>query len=918
MYPISSKSYDDGIKKKGEVIHSGHFMISSVSEDQPDHENITQDRDSPVHHEHMKRIQHSYNIPQGSNESEDTYQIGKTPVTIDASLSRLFQCMSLAYRGGKVVSPKWKNFKGLKLTVKDKIRLNNAIWRTWHIQYVMRCTGKTPKCNQSLIQFATPLENDADFENHSRPEAVVMEGKYWKRRIETVVAEYKKWRAFFMQKLRMSDYPGLTWVSDSQNSPLKEQEFDPSNHDFNNMFNDLSDTLFSSFSQGPFQFPNPREIALRATNSDMIQPGLLQLQPTMDDIGEYESIQDLLNTRKHDPPKQNELHVPRINGALGNTNIEHPTLSNHTNNTNQYDLVQDSSIFSNQPCCSATTDPVFSSVHLSPANPTVFNPISSTTLINPKPVNLAHSTSHVHSQYQHHARQIMKAQGHNQNVTFTSNAPEKFNDSTMQMVLAKQESDHRNNNIPVMVSDIYNNQSHVYGVPKQSSSINVFQQQTSERSDAVSYFPTQRIRNEVLPQFSGNLSLLNASNQQGSSTAVSITNPPTGIVTAENLNSSIQTAYNNAMQNQTNNIGNSNVKVINFNLKELLLKKSKDSNNQPLMHGDTMLPLTQNVNSNELIRAIPNIHQPKVVASDLSPGSSNNVSERSRRKRPTPNKSWESNSSDSGIATSSEMLEVRLSKEEHPRAQTGVDNFAVSTNSKDSKMLKIQRPRSGSFSAEQKRRFNIKLGFDRLQQLVPGLINENNLKISKASVMSKATYYIKSLQSERAQMTEELKTIRQEVDCLKSAINNTQQLLPVTGVPPVIQHRLEHAKKYLFNTWVNERTKRDWKFYLFGIVIEPWFDSYHQSVSISGVNEFTHSVCTWAEKKCSLPQLRSDIVHALRVICTSTNILQEPAMLPSQIREVVSNKEQDANTGGNNIFRMGIDYPISNNIKSGV
>ena len=28
-----------------------------------------------------------------------------------------------------------------------------------------------------------------------------MEGKYWKRRIETVVAEYKKWRGFFMEKV---------------------------------------------------------------------------------------------------------------------------------------------------------------------------------------------------------------------------------------------------------------------------------------------------------------------------------------------------------------------------------------------------------------------------------------------------------------------------------------------------------------------------------------------------------------------------------------------------------------------------------------------------------------------------------------------------------------------------------------------
>ncbi|OBS57810.1 hypothetical protein A6R68_11083 [Neotoma lepida] len=35
---------------------------------------------------------------------------------------------------GKLVSPKWKNFKGLKLLCRDKIRLNNAIWRAWYIQ----------------------------------------------------------------------------------------------------------------------------------------------------------------------------------------------------------------------------------------------------------------------------------------------------------------------------------------------------------------------------------------------------------------------------------------------------------------------------------------------------------------------------------------------------------------------------------------------------------------------------------------------------------------------------------------------------------------------------------------------------------------------------------------------------------------
>lgn len=32
------------------------------------------------------------------------------------------------------MSPKWKNFKGLKLQWRDKIRLNNAIWRAWYMQ----------------------------------------------------------------------------------------------------------------------------------------------------------------------------------------------------------------------------------------------------------------------------------------------------------------------------------------------------------------------------------------------------------------------------------------------------------------------------------------------------------------------------------------------------------------------------------------------------------------------------------------------------------------------------------------------------------------------------------------------------------------------------------------------------------------
>ncbi|VDP52688.1 unnamed protein product [Soboliphyme baturini] len=37
----------------------------------------------------------------------------------------------------KLVTPKWKNFQSLKIGWKDRVRLNNVIWRAWHRQFVV-------------------------------------------------------------------------------------------------------------------------------------------------------------------------------------------------------------------------------------------------------------------------------------------------------------------------------------------------------------------------------------------------------------------------------------------------------------------------------------------------------------------------------------------------------------------------------------------------------------------------------------------------------------------------------------------------------------------------------------------------------------------------------------------------------------
>lgn len=52
-------------------------------------------------------------------------------IAIDVSLNKLNKCIKIAYL--KLSTPKWKDFKGLKLQWKHRIRLNNVIWRAYYM-----------------------------------------------------------------------------------------------------------------------------------------------------------------------------------------------------------------------------------------------------------------------------------------------------------------------------------------------------------------------------------------------------------------------------------------------------------------------------------------------------------------------------------------------------------------------------------------------------------------------------------------------------------------------------------------------------------------------------------------------------------------------------------------------------------------
>nr|XP_048677292.1 MLX-interacting protein isoform X4 [Caretta caretta] len=264
-----------------QIIHSGHFMVSSP------------------HSEHPPKK--GYDFDTVNEQTCQTYRFGAARggggaggrLSIDASLTKLFECMSLAY-SGKLVSPKWKNFKGLKLQWRDKIRLNNAIWRAWYMQYLEK--RKNPVCH-----FVTPLDGSIDVEEHRRPEAIATEGKYWKRRIEIVIREYHKWRTYFkkrLQKHKEEDLSSLVRDDDvvlwhqsrygrETPVPMEEDSF----LDADMLMSEFTDTLFSTLSSHQLiAWPNPREIA-HLGNADMIQPGLIPLQPNLDFMDTFESFQ---------------------------------------------------------------------------------------------------------------------------------------------------------------------------------------------------------------------------------------------------------------------------------------------------------------------------------------------------------------------------------------------------------------------------------------------------------------------------------------------------------------------------------------------------------------------------------------------------------------------------------------------------
>ncbi|KAJ8960785.1 hypothetical protein NQ318_020079 [Aromia moschata] len=193
--------------------------------------------------------------------------------------------------------------------------------------------------------------------------------------------------------------------------------------------------------------------------------------------------------------------------------------------------------------------------------------------------------------------------------------------------------------------------------------------------------------------------------------------------------------------------------------------------------------------------------------------------------------------------------------------------------------------RVGHIHAEQKRRYNIKNGFDMIHSLIPHLNQNPNAKLSKAAMLQKGAEYIRQLRAERSQLKEEMDSLRQQIESLNTSISNCQSMLPATGAP--VSRRRDSKMQEMFDEYVRTRTMDNWKFMIFSLIFRPLLNSFNNFVSTSSLDDLYSSTLLWIEQHCTLVDLRPVVLNSLRYLCTKTDILSEPDKLPDEARQMV-------------------------------
>ncbi|XP_048873370.1 carbohydrate-responsive element-binding protein-like isoform X3 [Brienomyrus brachyistius] len=749
---------------------------------------------------------------------------------------------------GKIVSPKWKSFKGLRLLWRDKIRLNNGIWRAWYIQYVEK--RRNPVCG-----FVTPLEG-SEADAHRKPEAIILEGSYWKRRIEVVIKEYHKWRIYYKKRLQKHKDGILSILEkDPVGGAARErwsgqlfQESKPTaaeGHmfDLDCFLSDISDTLFTMTQKScPWAEDGHNTYS---SNADMIQPGLTPLQPILDD---FMDIPDFFSSCRGQPLDQVGIAECGYFGSLPGSSFPVPP-----------SLVPPVSLL---PADTQLLQANLSSesrdrmVPVSSSEPCYHRPVTSEMTFNPSsitPEAKYKGQMGFSSQDEYPGLSLVPGTMSYGQQSFMNAAP----------VATEENSDLY---ATACLKYRYSSPAAASVITHTGSSVGVLDPLTHGYPDPEVFtagpYPTPSFgplptTHTAPPPPAVRLGFLETQRVSGRG---KYKQKSPGMKSSAPLASPTQSSCLAKLLS-----GSRPERKLALGFDRSSAEAKGRSSTSPSHPAGVTVTSIQHSPPRAPPGPRPGLLQGSAISALLSqnslPGCAPLLVPKTEQLSPIQSYGSERASL---TAERSSGLQASHSFSRQPKMEA----------------TKTESRRITHISAEQKRRFNIKLGFDTLQSLVTTLSAQPGVKISKATTLQKTAEYIGKVQQERTQLHEEAQRLREEIVGLNSAINLCQQQLPATGVP-ITRQRFDHMRA-MFREYVRAQTLQNWKFWIFSVIIEPLFESYNGMVSTASVEDLCRTTLSWLDRHCSLPALRPAVLSSLRLLSTSTSILTDPSLVPEQ------------------------------------
>lgn len=137
-----------------------------------------------------------------------------------------------------------------------------------------------------------------------------------------------------------------------------------------------------------------------------------------------------------------------------------------------------------------------------------------------------------------------------------------------------------------------------------------------------------------------------------------------------------------------------------------------------------------------------------------------------------------------------------------------------------------------------------------------------------------AAHHIQHIADLRDKMKEEVNSLQHEKEQLQEKISQYQASLPVDGIPAVPAARRSREALYaLFHAYVADRTRKNWRFYPYSLVLKRIFDAFQTTVTCDSTDEFIRSLNEWKINSLGLGQLRQVVSQAVMEMAQTTSLI---------------------------------------------